>query len=57
VSIFGKLTLSATLLVASVGPTLAFWQCEVPEIDGPAGVSALALIVSAGMIAYDRIRG
>jgi hypothetical protein len=28
----------------------------VPEIDGPAGVAALALLASVGLIAYNRIR-
>jgi hypothetical protein len=51
-----KLAVAAMLLVASTAPSLAFWRCEVPEIDGPAGVSAIALLVSAGMIAYNRAR-
>ena len=54
--IWNKLGVATMLLIASAGPTLAFWQCEVPEIDGPAGVSAVALLVSAGMIAYNRAR-
>lgn len=29
----------------------------VPEIDGPAGVAALALLVSIGMVIYNRSRG
>ena len=54
--IWNKFALAMTLLIASAAPSLAFWRCEVPEIDGPAGVSAVALLVSAGMIAYNRIR-
>ncbi len=27
-----------------------------PEIDGPAGVAAIALLVSAGFIAYNRYK-
>lgn len=27
-----------------------------PEIDGPGGVAAVALLVSAGLIAYNRFR-
>ena len=27
-----------------------------PEIDGPAGVAAIALLVSVGLIAYSRFR-
>jgi hypothetical protein len=29
---------------------------SAPEIDGPAGVAAIALLVSAGLIAYNRFR-
>lgn len=55
-SLMSKLAVAASLLVATSAPTLAFMVCETPEIDGPAGVSAIALIVSAGMIAYNRAR-
>jgi hypothetical protein len=48
--------------------TLAFWVASAaeaaahghhhghgaPEIDGPAGISALVLIVSVGLLAYNR---
>lgn len=34
------------------GPTVV----GTPEIDGPAGVAALALLVTAGIIAYNRYR-
>ena len=54
-SVMGKLTMAATLLVGSVGPSFAFWRCAAPEIDGPAGVSAVALLVTAGMLAYNRM--
>lgn len=27
-----------------------------PEIDGPAGIAAIALLVSAGIVAYNRLR-
>jgi hypothetical protein len=33
-----------------------FWCPPVPEIDGPAGISALALLVTAGIISYNRAR-
>ncbi len=52
--------------------TLFVWCCAVtqalaqgngsgaargtPEIDGPAGVAAIAVLVSAGLIAYNRYR-
>lgn len=29
---------------------------SAPEIDGPAGVAALAVLVSAGLIAYNRYK-
>jgi hypothetical protein len=29
---------------------------SAPEIDGPAGVAAIALLVGAGLIAYNRFR-
>ena len=29
---------------------------SAPEIDGPAGVAAIALVVSAGLIAYNRYK-
>ncbi len=31
-------------------------RASAPEIDGPAGVAAIALLVGAGMIAYNRYR-
>jgi hypothetical protein len=31
-------------------------QNPVPEIDGPAGIAALALLASVGLLAYNRIR-
>lgn len=51
-----KLSLAAALLVASITPSFAFLICELPEIDGPAGISAVALLASAAMIAYNRAR-
>jgi hypothetical protein len=51
-----KTALAACVTVMTAGPTFAaFWDCVVPEIDGPAGVSALAALVSVGMIAYNRL--
>lgn len=29
---------------------------SAPEIDGPAGIAAVALLVSAGIIAYNRFK-
>ena len=51
-----KLAMTAALVLAGTGPSFAFWNCPVPEIDGPAGISALAFLVSAGMLAYNRTR-
>ena len=49
--------------------TLAFWVVTaaeafaqgfggppVPEIDGPAGIAALAILTSVGLIVYNRFR-
>ncbi|HZO23415.1 MAG TPA: hypothetical protein VFB37_13010 [Steroidobacteraceae bacterium] len=50
-----KVPLALTMLFWSISPSMAaFWNCDVPEIDGPAGVSAIAALVSVGMIAYQR---
>jgi hypothetical protein len=46
-----KVALAASMTLMAVGPTFAaFWDC-VPEIDGSAGVSALAAVVSVAMVA------
>ena len=29
---------------------------SAPEIDGPAGIAALVILVSAGLLAYNRFR-
>ncbi len=48
------LALVASVTVMAAGPTLAaFWDC--PEIDGPAGVSAIATLISAAIIAHHRL--
>jgi hypothetical protein len=53
VNLWTKLALAVSMTVAGVGPTLAgFWSC--PEIDGPAGVSAVAALASVALIAYQR---
>ena len=52
-----------------VSATLAFWAVSAaeaiagpggtrsaPEIDGPAGIAALVILVSAGLLAYNRFR-
>lgn len=52
-----KCGLAATMLLWSVPSASAFdWICDVPEIDGPAGLSALAVIASLGMVAFDRFK-
>lgn len=52
-----KLGLAATILLWSIPSASALdWICHVPEIDGPAGLSALAVIASLGMVAYDRCK-
>ena len=50
-----KLALAAMMTVMASGPTFAgFWNC-VPEIDGSAGISVLALIGSLAVIAHNRL--
>jgi uncharacterized protein (TIGR03382 family) len=40
----------------AAGPSLAaFWFCSAPEIDGPAGISALAALASVAMIVHRRL--
>ena len=52
-----KVVLALCLLVSSITPSAAFWDCiEVPEIDGPAGVSAVAALLAVGMVTYQRLR-
>ncbi|MEZ5815838.1 MAG: hypothetical protein R3D44_01995 [Hyphomicrobiaceae bacterium] len=49
------LTLSAMLWWVPTASALR-WNCGVPEIDGPAGLSALAVLVSVGVMAYERYK-
>jgi hypothetical protein len=49
-----KATLALSMMLAAITPSAAFWECVVPEIDGPAGLSAIAALVSVGLIAYQR---
>jgi hypothetical protein len=50
-----KLALATSMtLVATGAAVAAFWNC-VPEIDGAAGISALAALVSVAMIAHHRL--
>jgi len=53
-----KLLLAASALLWWVPAASALqWNCGVPEIDGPAGISALAVLLSAGVMAYERFKG
>lgn len=57
--LISKLTLGLAVLATSLAPaSAATWTniCPVPEIDGPAGISALAALISIGMVAYDRLK-
>lgn len=55
--IASKIVLATATLLSSVPSALALsWNCTVPEIDGPAGLSALAVLVSAGVMAYERCK-
>jgi hypothetical protein len=38
------------------GGSLGGGTASAPEIDGPAGVAAIALLVGAGLIAYNRYK-
>lgn len=54
-----KLTLGIAALTLSLAPaSAATWTiiCPAPEIDGPAGLSAIAALISIGMVAYDRLK-
>jgi hypothetical protein len=54
----GFLALLASAMVWSIPTASALqWNCAVPEIDGPAGLSAIALLVSVGVMAYERCKG
>jgi|SwirhirootsSR2_FD_contig_41_37623_length_423_multi_4_in_0_out_0_1 hypothetical protein len=54
--IWTRFSLAATITLMATGPTLAQYNYPVPEIDGPAGVLALAALVSVAMIAYSRLK-
>ena len=45
------LTAFSAAVLAADGP---FRTVGAPEIDGPAGIGAIALLVSAGIVAYRR---
>jgi hypothetical protein len=49
-----RLALAATMTVMASGPTFAAFINCVPEIDGAAGFSVLALIGSLAVIAHNR---
>jgi hypothetical protein len=52
-----KIVLAASATLLSIPSAYALtWDCGVPEIDGPAGVSALAVLISAGVMAYERCK-
>lgn len=58
-SIIAKAAVVAAVLSATAtkAAALPHWTgAHVPEIDGPAGVAAVALLVSAGILAYHRLR-
>ena len=53
-----KAVLALSIMFSSTTRSVAgFWDCIVaPEIDGPAGISAIAVLVSVGMVVYQRYR-
>ena len=60
VSSLSRLAGTVALAIAPVfylaTEALADRRMATPEIDGPAGVAAVALLVSAGLIAYRRFK-
>ncbi|MBU2533545.1 MAG: VPEID-CTERM sorting domain-containing protein [Alphaproteobacteria bacterium] len=51
-----KLILVASMVLWSVPSALALkWVC-VPEIDASAGLSVIAILVSASVLAYERYK-
>ncbi len=59
-TIYLRAALVLAAVCASIGEAAAFanWRAvrHAPEIDGPAGIAAIAVLVSAGMLAYRRLR-
>lgn len=59
-TIYVRAALVLAALGATIGEAAAFanWRAarHAPEIDGPAGIAAIAVLVSAGMLAYRRLR-
>ena len=58
-SSYARLSCALLALAAYAGEAAAMghWRAvSAPEIDGPAGVAAVALLVSAGVMAYHRLR-
>jgi hypothetical protein len=52
-----KLALGTSVFLSSVPSAFALqWNCGVPEIDGPAGISAVAVLMSIGVMAYERFK-
>ena len=52
-----KLVLAASAMLWSIPSAFALqWDCGVPEIDGPAGISAAAVLLSIGVMAYERYK-
>jgi hypothetical protein len=52
-----KTALAACAMLWSIPTASALqWNCGVPEIDGPAGISAIAVLLSIGVMAYERYK-
>ena len=51
-----KFWLANSMLVLFIAPAMAFWDCDVPEITGAAGISSIAALAAIGVIAYQRSR-
>ena len=48
--------LSTEVLAAHGADGILRRTADAPEIDGPAGIAAVALVISAGLIAYRRFK-
>jgi hypothetical protein len=51
-----KASLAMAITFLAVTPSMAFWDSiAVPEINGSAGISAIAAVIAVSLLAYQRI--
>ncbi len=55
---FGLLAAAVLMSAAPASAGLFFYNAptSAPEIDGPAGIAAIAVLTSLGLMAYDRMK-